>query len=183
MAVIKPLNMTKYTHKSFVTAVQYDGTPQSVERIMDAFGTKGFNNSEDGLHMIDNDGGHWAIKSGDYISDLYGEPAPITKESFERMYEPVASEPARKTHEQIRIEALYFCSKDEMRLLKERVFTTITKLKDNPAITPYVSQALLDDLHCINALLSRLNIIDKSMYGVFVCYMDSVDNKIEESLA
>lgn len=72
-----------------VDAVQYDGTSASVDRIMDMGGTKGINNSPEGLYISTLEGTMKADKGDWVIKGVQGELYPCKPDIFEKTYEPV----------------------------------------------------------------------------------------------
>lgn len=72
-----------------VEAEQYDGSAESVQRIMDMAGTSGFNNCPEGLFISRNNEVLMAQK-GDYVvMEPSGNAYPCFPEVFESFYERI----------------------------------------------------------------------------------------------
>ena len=82
--------MAKFRKKPVVIeAVQYDGSPASVERVMDMVGTMGINNSPEGLYIETLEGTMRADRGDWIIKGVQGEPYPCKPTIFEQTYEAV----------------------------------------------------------------------------------------------
>jgi hypothetical protein len=82
--------MPKFKRKPVVIEAElYDGTATSVERIMDMGGTRGINNSPEGLYIVTFEGIIKADKGDWVIKGVSGERYPCKPDTFEMMYERV----------------------------------------------------------------------------------------------
>ena len=71
-----------------VQAVQYTD-PFSVEEIMDTFGTRGFNNSEEGLYVIIENAIHKANKTDWILRNHNGKIQIVPDDMFKLTYQSV----------------------------------------------------------------------------------------------
>lgn len=68
----------------------YDGTPTSVDRIIDMYGkTKGINNSPEGLYIITLEGTMRVDKGNYVIKGIKGEIYPCKPEIFKDTYDVI----------------------------------------------------------------------------------------------
>ena len=80
--------MPKFKKKPVVIdAERYDGTAMSVERVMDMGGTRGINNSPEGLYIVTLEGTMRADKGDWIIKGVKGELYPCKPDIFEATYE------------------------------------------------------------------------------------------------
>ena len=77
-----------------VEAERYDGTAASVERVMSMGGTRGINNSPEGLYIPTLEGTMRADKGDWIIRGVKGELYPCKPDIFEATYEPLPAPPA-----------------------------------------------------------------------------------------
>ena len=90
--------MAKYRLKNeeIFTAIQYT-TPDSVKEIMDIIGTKGVNNSDDGLWIFRGDGDFKVYKGNYLLIKENGSVLMVTAEELESTFQKVSSESAETT--------------------------------------------------------------------------------------
>lgn len=82
--------MSKFRKKPvIIEAVKYDGTAASVDQVMDMAGTRGINNSPEGLYIVTLEGTMRADKGDWIIKGVKGELYPCKPDIFEATYEPV----------------------------------------------------------------------------------------------
>jgi hypothetical protein len=70
-----------------IDAELYDGTAASVERVMEMGGTRGINNSPEGLYIVTLEGTMRANKGDWVIKGVKGELYPCKPDIFEATYE------------------------------------------------------------------------------------------------
>jgi hypothetical protein len=70
-----------------IDAERYDGTAESVERVMKMGGTRGINNSPEGLYIVTLEGTMKADKGDWIIKGVKGELYPCKPDIFEATYE------------------------------------------------------------------------------------------------
>jgi hypothetical protein len=70
-----------------IDAELYDGTAVSVERVMEMGGTRGINNSPEGLYIVTLEGTMRADKGDWIIKGVKGELYPCKPDIFEATYE------------------------------------------------------------------------------------------------
>ena len=82
--------MAKFRKKPVVIEAElYDGTPASVDRIMEMGGTHGINNSEDGLYIVTLEGIMRADRGDWIIQGVKKELYPCRNDIFLMTYEKV----------------------------------------------------------------------------------------------
>lgn len=82
--------MPKFKKKPVVIEAElYDGTATSVERVMEMGGTRGINNSPEGLYIVTLEGTMRADRGDWIIKGVKGELYPCKPDVFEATYESV----------------------------------------------------------------------------------------------
>ena len=87
--------MPKFRKKPVVIEAElYDGSAASVHRVMDMGGTRGINNSPEGLYIVTLEGTMRADKGDWIIKGVKGELYPCKPDIFDSTYEALLGEDA-----------------------------------------------------------------------------------------